>query len=553
MRESILCLFVDDNEEDQKYFPRWIEAAWEKAVPEVTIVVEVEHHPLQAAQRIEKFDLLVCDLMWKKEQQPLGLTLIAEARRRKEVLAIVAVSDFGNEGELDTALAKGADRQVSKRFLRKDGADFVHFGRLLREAVELRVGSLVNVRDFVLRKSEESLAVNAMMEIIGSDNIAAMVRSIAGPDCRSGEVSYVDQGLSGAAVMNVDCRFEPLRAAPYSRSLLLKVSRNRHQMEAEAGRRENDGVAFPHAVFPRPWGTKPAVSDGWYGLGSEFVAGGRTFLSWVCDPCVDGDQIEEALEALFFKRNLASVWSETVRVNERPVRCLRRLLVGGSRGARILRAAEELKLLCERHLVGELEHLGVDFGEIRNFVERGVIGGRSEVDEREGIRCCRSHGDFHSRNLLRGGDGLLWVVDEGSIGQLPWPSDLARLVVDLLVSAVGRGGEEHEWTALESWADVAVGLLDGRLDDLPDSNPVRASRWVVGSLPRIFRSVGSNGEFPQWQFRLAVVAEFLRSAYRVGEVGVPKRVLGLGVGCYGLRSMSGFWDLSREGSRDNLH
>jgi hypothetical protein len=137
------------------------------------------------------------------------------------------------------------------------------------------------------------------------------------------------------------------------------------------------------------------------------------------------------------------------------------------------------------------------------------------------------------------------LIDPASIDLLHWALDIARLSVDLLMSAWDAGDESQEWNSFATWQAVSRQFLEGTahlVGGTPNSNVAVALNWLRNNLYKICSVDATDCE---WEFRLAIAIEFLRASYRYQDLPSPKRVLGLVAACDAIRLARNAWEEAR--------
>lgn len=155
-----------------------------------------------------------------------------------------------------------------------------------------------------------------------------------------------------------------------------------------------------------------------------------------------------------------------------------------------------------------------------------------------------AHGDLHSRNILVDRNGFFNLVDSGSICELPWPGDIARLSVDLISSCLDAGADSHEWGRLYDWLGFLRLFIEGSEykggEGQVNLGVHSCLEWIRRNLPRMHPEVFSTQS--EYEFRLAVAVELLRSSYRSRDLPSPKRVWGVLGFCVALQSAIAYFE-----------
>lgn len=540
MRE-IRCLYWDDEkEDDRRRYEAWIRRAWEKLETGVSIRITTVGTPGEALEELMRapntYELLVADIyLGLDDSDPRGLHLIDEVRGMPS-LAIVALSRGTDEGRA-RALDAGADAFVSKQFLSRVDTKLTSLSEALFESLRRKGHEPIPAEEISLQYDEENLLLAALIETIGRSNLISLAVKLSRPrNIISLRAFFVQAGLSGALVVRADCEVAVgERKAPETLSLLIKMSRDRSQLEAEILKRQEVGT-FPTGLFV-PFGESRIVdSGGWYGIGANFQASARTLVDWLIEGPAN-DAVSTALSSLLLDGGLKDVYRHTFYdAEERPVVALWRILALPRR-ARIRLALDEFSKLAGKH-----GPAGVyDRELILDFVsESKRVVDLNEEDFSKGVYLCRAHGDLHGRNVLvvQGRINNARIVDPANIQQAHWAADIARLSVDLLVSGLSPGADSYEWDLSNEWLELAQAYVRNDVACLSRASSknaglIAALLWIRANLNEIYSSV-TTASF-EAEFRLALAVEFLRASYRQQDLAAPKRVLGLLAGCAALR------------------
>lgn len=542
MRE-LRCLYFDDDPKERPRIKGWIEDQWRELNNRVPITVVTVDSTDSAKELLmnskDPFHVFVADIFVGrgKDRHPLGLIAIHDAHRDYPNLAIVALS-IGSGGYEQRALDQGADEYVSKHYLieqpEKNLLAVKMLGALRKHEVEP-----IQAEDDILAYDENELELATLVETIGRSNIISFALRACGISfCERINLTFVRAGLSGASVIGAHCEFDEIHEGvktPQTKSVLLKISRDAELLNSELTK---DVSKFPHGLFIRfiqadthTSRSVPFRSGNWFAIASELQNESRTLVEWLQ---TDGANVSEALKSIFLDsdRGLKRVYAEVGRKDdERPNVALHKTM-SLSRKARLRQAMRDLEELASEY--------GRDIFKadlISEFIVSVAICGLNEERVPKGSSYCFSHGDLHGRNVLVSSTERASLIDPANIGNLPWPIDIARLSVDLIVSAWDAGKSSHEWGKMPEWIDISTSLVRDELGGLGSGtspsnvNVYSALTWLRANLGDIHTIDDTK---PEWQFRLALAIEFMRASYRL-DLPSPKRVLGLVSACAALR------------------
>jgi CheY-like chemotaxis protein len=549
-------LYMEDDEDDSRSFARWINRGWETEMPGVPLEINPCDTPEKAVTMLESnvYDIFVADILFDKRDvasgQPLGLTsiplglaAISDARHRHKDLAILALS-LANGGMEQRAKEAGADEYVSKNFVRSFPLPGVTaLGKSLLAALRTHDREPVLAGDIVLSSSKTNhLQLQALVDIIGTKNIANLtVRANQGP-CGDIAISFVRAGYSGAAVVRVDFDTAQLPSQPSNHhTVLLKISKENVTLADEL--RANIDRFPPEAFVPFFKTDRPVQSGQWYAIASDFKIGAETIAEWLTRKRPDAD-VEKQLQELFLDPGgLTETYRKQDTQHElHPSTAFWNMLTP-SRKARILESLEYLEPLAKRHNPDST----IDLANVTRFLEgREAVARLPESKAFDGAAFCWSHGDLHTRNILITPRGPR-LIDPGSIKFLPWAADIARLAVDLFVARWDSqsNGQDHEWDLTREWYTATHAFMSGDALSEPETSPNRnlavALSWIRH---HVFSICGVDAASAEWEFRLSLGVEFMRASYRWQDLPTPKRVLGLLAASDALRLARQAWEES---------
>lgn len=365
-----------------------------------------------------------------------------------------------------------------------------------------------------------------LVDAVREEHVINLVSKLLADHCESLRLFHVRAGLSGAAAIGVECNFEtPRGRRARKRSVVLKLSRDRGLIEGECEKRRETRY-FPEGLFPRFEDVPPQDSGGWYAIATDYVYGAETFRKWLSTPAATPTTLRDLLGGLFLDAGLKEVYRPPVRHDDLRRDVALHSVLTPSRRARILLALDELAPLTRRH-----DPTATFAGErVRRFVEEARFEGSEATHLPVSVLFTRSHGDLHSENILVDQRSRPWLIDPGDIDILPWPSDIARLAVDLIVAGLDGDHSTHEWDGLQRWLTLAIRYIArqplGTSDtDAPNQCVHTTLEWLRDHV-HFIHDLHDQDE-AEGQFRLGLAIEFLRASYRVSELPTPKRVLAL--------------------------
>lgn len=419
----------------------------------------------------------------------------------------------------------------------EDDESFRTFGDQILRALTIHNIDPLKVSPIPLHYYKDKLPLRAAIENIGSETCARLVAKLLKRRFTDLSPHYVSVGLSGAAVLRVDCELAVTEEQPpESRSLLLKASRDELQMRLELAKNA-DTAAFPEGLFVPLTSSYLEGVNGWWGLSYSYVPDARTMLDWITSGApgkalLPPATIERALRILFVGPSGLSLVYNRQRLVERE-KATKRIWSDllSSRRAKILAALDELGRLVEKYSGYSEFHRGV----IENFLEDHTLPSAPDRQIIPGVRICRTHGDLHLRNVLIDSNENPRLIDPANIGSTHWANDVCRFLADLVVSGYARGDRSQEWSEVASWLEIVRRIAKGptlNIADYSDDDQgvIVAINWIRANLATL---VAANNWTKQhhWEFELSLACEFLRAGYRAQELPGPKRVLGLACGC----------------------
>jgi CheY-like chemotaxis protein len=554
--EAVTCLYYEDNPDEQDRYKRWIEMAWGKLEFACPLNIETIASYNEAREEIDKnsskYQLLIADLLEadkdKNKYRKLGLHLIKQVRELNPTIAIVALTIGGEPGtDLRTeAIDSGADGYIRKDELDERKLGYSELSEIIRAALIKHGHEPISVKSIKDKYDPDDYSLLAVIETIGIDTLKILALKLLEAPITQIALHHISPGYSGAHVLRLDCKIEgDLGAVPKPRSILLKVSHDKYILQAEVGNKKQL-YYFPSQLCAKLIkdelvaaiyeGDHPTKKKKWYAIGYDFLKGAKTLIDWIIEDDLESEQIHATLRSLFLSSNGLKkiVYDETVEDdNKRPNISLNSLITSW-RKVSILKAIEDFSPLAQNFDVAN----EYDSAKVITFLKHKRI---FECDENSfpiGTKLCRVHGDFHGRNILVNDTGIPYIIDPANICEAHWATDIARLVVDLIVSGLDNGPKSHLWDTCQEWFTKSADIIQLKLkhEETKTANDriLSTVSFLLNELPNIYEKCWNGHE---WEFQLALAIEFLRSSYR-DDISVPKRVLGLVAGCYALKTIS---------------
>lgn len=372
----------------------------------------------------------------------------------------------------------------------------------------------------------QNAALTALIETVRKEHLVNLVSKLLTDDCVALRLFHVRPGLSGAAALGVECIVGTRRnKRARKHSLVLKLSRERSLIEQECEKRRETSH-FSQGLFPRFEDAPPQNSGGWYAMATDYVHGAETFRRWLGMPAATPTSIVDLLETLFLGNGLRATYKLPVGPDDLGREVALQSVLTASRRARILSALDDLSSLVRRH-----DPMKTFVKErVRQFVEGARFYGNNLTHVPASVHVARSHGDLHSENILVDQRARPWLIDPGDIDILPWPSDIARLAVDLIVAGVEDDHSTPEWDGLDRRLTLAIRYITGQPlwtcdTDAFNQRVPAALEWLRDHVHFIHEL--HDQDEAEGQFRFGLAIEFLRATYRTSELSTPKRVLAL--------------------------
>lgn len=382
---------------------------------------------------------------------------------------------------------------------------------------------------FPLTWDHRNQSLSNIVAVVREERVIEILSNFLDGRCISARLFPVRPGLSGAVSLGVDCRIEGITPPTQKRSLVFKMSRSRDLIVREYLKRK-EADYFPKNLFPVFEDIPPQNSGGWYVLANEYIRHARTLKDWLNSSSACPTQVSTLFQRLFFQSGLHHVYRSPVNRGNSL-----QLILTASRRERILTAIDELRSLACRN--DNLHMLCAS--RVRRFVNGNLPMSGKSIQMAAGLLCTRSHGDMHSENILVDCGTRPWLIDPGDVDILPWFADVARLTVDLIVTAPQCDGEGCELDPIKERFRQISKLIQGEPLRTKEGKVLQrplevALQWLWDHFQFIHQI--QNKDRAEKEFRLGLAIEFLRATYRVHEIATEMRVLALLAGDFALAS-----------------
>lgn len=382
-------------------------------------------------------------------------------------------------------------------------------------------------KSVVVSNEKEELRTSALVAEVGEDTVNAFAEMLAPPGAERCKLRVIAPGYSGAMVAQLE--FEAPNESFQDRQLVVKISRDFAALkrELDACKRLDSEWHYVSNTVARPSVTEvQSTKNGWYAVAFRGVPSASTLLDWLDDASVDRELVEETLKHLYMRDGLTKMYKAKAVIAGDAIEVLKERTLPPKRQIGINLAIEELEILIKVYDPDG----GWDRNRVKNFLSAGMVGSIPQLTKFWESRLALCHGDFHGRNLLveRDADNnRIRIIDLANMGENLWPTDIARLCVDLAVSGWDAGWRSYEWNRLSSWSNVIGALLgEAEPDDSGNKGVASALRWLRANALKIHGI--EDDDIKRWsEYYLCVAVELLRASYRTLDLTAPKRALGL--------------------------
>jgi len=534
-------LHLEDNPDDASTIGAWVKEAWEGLNRGIEIRIEVVNTVSAAKRWLDQFgqdcDLFLVDLGLSPEdgavERPDGIQAIQYAARRSVHLGIIVVSQL-KQSQVQRAMAAGAHGYISKD-IAYDSHDYKYVLSAIESTLNI-VGKVPwRLEEISVEYDRRSLPLRSIVEAVGEDNLKVLILSLVEREIVVIRPSYVRPGLSGAVVLCVELEYRmPADALADKRSekFLLKCDRDLGRLQTEyRNERRLHWLSQSMRLGYVPKDPATIHSFGWYACANQFHTTAMDFQGWIFS--LSGrdwkKKIEKCLQNLFLSSGgLCHVFKSTLRRNESDLTTPAYLVASLSSRLR----ANALRAIADFQPMLSRLSLFADLSLVKRFLEEEVVGQVSFGRFRDFALECWNHGDFHSRNALVDPErGEAIVIDPADIGWAHWGADIARLCVDLMVSAWDGDQESFFWDRIHHWRSLFRSLIEygpesrARLEsDKANAGVGIALNWLRQNLTKLTEN--DERILPEWEFRLLLSIEFIRFA-TFQSVPMPKRVVAL--------------------------
>jgi len=555
------CLLWDDDEDELNRLGPVIERVWNSNGRRINLKITAKS--LRRNEMIDylknsaqDFQIFVTDLYQEDPTNPgrgdpgVGGELIRVAKEIHEDLVIVALTQL-EKAHRSLAIEAGADFVVKKGNLlgmRTEPQYEIDFGRDLEQYC-IEKNAFPPIAKISLTWNASDLRLKAIVSTIGEEQLIHFAGDLFFPLSKShdglgGQLStlisakanYIRPGYSGAYIISIDCETELEGTSdPRKKSLtwlILKISRNKIELEEELKKREMVVQLLP-SMFVDFFGFDRIIErGGWYCLGARMETDVDTFSQKLISGGARGD-VEKMLSSIFLAPGMHKAHVDDVQEKRRALGVLRDTL-GPSTRANIQISVDELEKICQTYVAPNKK----EFETVTGFLFDGAnLGSIPAESIHESIDICSSHGDLHGANILVSESGEVKFIDPANFDQWPWMVDIARLSVSIIVSCLDYGPASYGWEEFNDWLELCDGLIyyddkhiikspDGSSDNTRRNQRVTAALiWIRNNLDTIHP--GFIRKQLEWQFRLGLALEFMRCGYRFASLTAPKRTLGL--------------------------
>lgn len=543
---EIRCLYFDDEEDQRARFSAAIKYGWEALKNNIPIIVTTASEIDEAVDKLknarDKYHVFVVDILGKKAAKD-GYQAIKHARHDSEDLAIIALT-MGSDIFLDKLKTMGADGLMRKAEVIEGSRDFV--GKKILEVLGKRNIEILHSQAKLKIEDEKDFRLLAVVESIGRGNVINLTEDFLPHHAIKITPSYLTAGLSGASVLKISYEQKKNEKQPINgpaRKLLLKISNDKETLQKELDQKTS---MFPDDLFipfieRNSKKNEPTTSGKWHAIGLRFKEDANTLLDWLVLENRKEARIDDVMTNLFLEpdHGLFGVYRHLEPYEEYPNIVLHGILESYPYRMATIQHATDIFEPLIRDIKAIYDLSIFDKTLINNYLTSNRIGQLDkERFKHKETSLCWSHGDLHGRNILVSASDKVNLIDPANISPMHWASDIARLSVDLMVSGLDHGAESYQWRKMKDWCDFSSKFIEGeplQLAPHNDSNPnlCVALNWIRNNLDKIY-ATDDHFVKPEWEFRLALAVEFLRSTYRIQDLPAPKRVLGLLAACQAL-------------------
>lgn len=415
----------------------------------------------------------------------------------REEAAIAGTSSFQYKEELRSA---GAFRELCQR--------------IYRGLVE--VGAIEHLP---VSYARSDLLTKSAISEVGAGTIAWLYSQLF-PSHRADhlELKLITPGASGAYLMRVQAE----------QPALIKFSRDRFELAQQVEGQPVAGQLSSRVYLDITPHTPREIpgSMGWYAVAYAYDEALLTLRDWLFgDP--PKEDVKTFVQTLFLQNGLTGFYEASVRSTLAPavMDALRPSLVTRAAFAREARALQPL--IEEVGALGSHDYAGA-IDRLDGFINAGQVGAEPSPS---GVMQYRCHGDLRSDNILVTHSGAMPVLIDLRGRYCHWASDVARLLVDLMVTCYDGPVAMHRWERVNLWVDLLTALAARRdvaplLEHPHDSGPsLTAASWLSSNLETICPVIRSrlDAATALWEFQAAVCMELLTAVARL-DVSPPKRV-----------------------------
>lgn len=490
----------------------------------------------QALNENERFDLIVIDLLFPRrdvdDDEARGLELVELARRTcpRSFIFVISTGDIRRHDLFAEAERYGADKVITRAQFTVDSK--VNGPQAI--ASEIRRHLLANgtVTEVGVTSDLNDPAVQSLLFEVKAPTLAQLHRQIlsASDDITDNlHVRYLSPGASGASVCETKARLHRGRTVHH----VVKVSRALDALQAETQRTLQARQLLPSRFVVPHFPERPVGPvNGWYATGAPRDQEVVTLRSWLASG-PPPQQAEDLFEVLFTEC-LGPLYADNME--EKSGEALSKLDFPHYKQRLILQAVDELTPTLTRAEGGALDDISALRRDITAFTTEGRINGLLHRELPPVRLVTHVHGDLHGGNILlyQGRHPVPALIDFSDFGEAHWASDIARLIVDLVMRVIDAGADSMFFAGFSTWRTLmsAVGRLSPDLyamsDDASTSAALAGLRWLAVNTRALCPPLTSDEGFAahRWEWHTALCVFLLRSIYHYELTG-PKRALAL--------------------------
>jgi hypothetical protein len=527
---DLRILYLEDSDEDWEAFSRAIENALE-GVAAVDVVRAKDNDEAVALLKAGPKDwgILLVDWYIGEGQDRLNAARTIGEAVKHENIAIIGLSSTEVKRDSDTFYELGGHyffpaKPAVKNWLEPE----------LRRRLQIGLHKVNrSLRAYKANWDRNDLKLRAEMEEVGEKTLGGLLwMLLPHPDIAGFTAHYLTPGRSGASVIRVEIKDRNDRTV---RRLVVKLSREKGKLQKELDNARRQVHPLPDIYVPylKTDEDEPANVGDWYAIAQEAKkgVGTRSLDDWLtANSPQDARTLLTDLFRVYLKE---SEYSEPQSL--KGVKAFDLLRPKGRRLVRVLAAIENLAEPLRLLQPGPGDQRSAQFDKAKtrivNLIEKGTVADRSLSTLGKDVAICWSHGDLHSQNILVDGARHPWLIDAADRAEMHWARDPAQLAVDLWIAvhnnneALFWGTKDEPFGNIYRWRDEILRWLE---NTRPQEKDYRTATPVMAALLCLREIVSEvfDGCFDEWQFRLALLMQFLVfTSYE--QIPAPKRCLSL--------------------------